>query len=156
MKLQFICTPFLRRIADNEHLTKKCWDKGFDTGLYYFEQMMWDDALPYLGQAYEAALLLFDNTRFDEKQSGELLTASALSLISTLANLGLFEHIEKIHSETRERLIKLQQRGDDAGFWRKKFDEQIKVHSLHPDRLDQFSGMQIVGRRIYPQGATIH
>ncbi len=156
MKLQFICTPFLHRIAENEHLTRTCWEKGFDTGLYYFEKMMWDEALPYLGQAYEAALLLFDNPRVDDNQSGEWLTASALSLISTLANLDLHEHIATIHAETTKRLQKLQQTGADGGFWRQKFDEQIAVHSLHPDSLDQFAGMQIVDRKIYPQGATLH
>ena len=156
MKLQFICGPFLQHLTQNDTLAQRCWENAFDTGLYYFEQMMWEDALPYLGQAYETSIVIYSKPENGTSKGGELLTATALAYLSTLANLGMSEFIAPIYRDTRQRLQELLQRNPDNGFWLTKFDEQIHEHKLHPELLSDFTGMLIVDRTIYPQSCALH
>ena len=156
MKMRFICEPYLQKIYQNKMLAIRCWQDGFDSGMYFFEQMMWRDALPHLGRAYAASEVILATGAMETEDACEIYTASSLALISSLANLKYTDECVEIYTNVISRLEIVTKQQPELSFWLEKFEEQAESHNLRPGLLDRFKGMLIMDRKIMPLHATVH
>lgn len=156
MKLRFLCAPHRQEMYRNHALAIYCWQDGFDNGLSLFELMRWREALPFLGQAFEAAEIILTTSAMEGDSACEIFTASSLALASTLANLGQMDECINICHLSQERLGQVSKSDPKLTFWLDKFNEQIIQHKLHPSLLNSFTGMEIHNRKIMPMVATVH
>lgn len=106
MKLRFLCGVHRVRLVEKPDKAINCWQDGFDTGQYFCEQSMWEEALPHVGCAFEAAGIML-TTRAVAVESGcAIFCASALLLIDVFARLGCAEECQAVYWMATERLTR--------------------------------------------------
>ncbi|MBT7375414.1 MAG: hypothetical protein HN817_05755, partial [Porticoccaceae bacterium] len=55
MKIQFLCPAHRQQMPKDVSKAIQFWQVGFDTGQFYRDHMLWTDAIPHLGCAFETA-----------------------------------------------------------------------------------------------------
>ncbi|MDG1311624.1 MAG: hypothetical protein P8P26_06160 [Porticoccaceae bacterium] len=89
MKLRFLCANHRSQLEGNVTKAIQFWQTGFDTGQFYRDHMLWPDALPHLGCAFETAEILLSKKMIEHEVACEWFSQSSLLLASTFAN---FQH----------------------------------------------------------------
>lgn len=96
MKMQFLCKNHRSQLEINESKAIHFWQVGFDTGHYFRDLMLWMDAIPHLGCAFETAEILLSRDMIEHNVACELFAKSALLLASTFSNLGHLNEAERV------------------------------------------------------------
>ena len=87
MKLRFICATHKQELRANTEKALKFCQIGFDTGQFYNDHLQWQEAIPHLGCAFEAAEILLSHSNVDNQVSCDWLAASAQLLAINFNNL---------------------------------------------------------------------
>lgn len=87
MKLRFICAAHKQELRANTEKALKFCQIGFDTGQFYNDHLQWQEAIPHLGCAFEAAEILLSHSNIDNEVSCDWLAASAQLLALNFNNL---------------------------------------------------------------------
>ncbi|WP_443629741.1 hypothetical protein ABXT60_08620 [Candidatus Njordibacter sp. Uisw_056] len=87
MKLRFICATHKQELRANTEKALKFCQIGFDTGQFYNDHLQWQEAIPHLGCAFEAAEILLSHSNIDNQVSCDWLAASAQLLAINFNNL---------------------------------------------------------------------
>ena len=96
MKIQFLCPAHRQQMPKDVSKAIQFWQVGFDTGQFYCDHMLWTDAIPHLGCAFEAAEILLSYNAIDTQVSCDWLAKSALLLAQSFNNLGYQNQAEDI------------------------------------------------------------
>ena len=96
MKLRFLCVNHRMELEGNVSKAIQFWQAGFDTGQYYRDHMLWSDALPHLGCAFEVAEILFRKRMIEPEVACDWFSRSALLLASTFANGHYWAQAEEV------------------------------------------------------------
>lgn len=96
MKLQFLCKNHRSQLESDGKKAIHFWQVGFDTGHYYRDHLLWTDAIPHLGCAFETAEILLSHNMVEHKIACELFSRSAMLLASSFNNLGHLNEAEEI------------------------------------------------------------
>ena len=96
MKMQFLCKNHRSQLEINESKAIHFWQVGFDTGHYFRDLMLWMDAIPHLGCAFETAEIILSRDMVEHRVACELFSKSALLLASTFSNLGHLNKAERV------------------------------------------------------------
>tara|TARA_R110000868_G_scaffold70029_11_gene206214 strand:- start:3325 stop:3774 length:450 start_codon:yes stop_codon:yes gene_type:complete len=103
MTSRFLCTTHRQWLQSNPVAANAHFADTQDTGQWYREQGLWQQALPYVGCAYESAEILLSLPSTDKTLSVINFTSSAILLADTWHKAG--DHIK-----SREILHSAQQR----------------------------------------------
>jgi len=104
MKLRFLCANHKIQLANKPRQAINCWQNGFDTGQFFFDQELWRDALPHIGCAFETSEIIMTSKAVDTKSACELFICSATLLADTFETLGYLEQSIEILWSTINRL----------------------------------------------------
>ena len=125
MKLQFLCVAHRDQLQANVGKAIQLWQIGFDTGQFYRDHLMWHDAIPHLGCAFETAEILLTNKHLEHELSCEWFTSSALLLASALTNINSHRQAEEIIWMTINRLEKELVDNSQSNIWINRYLEQV-------------------------------
>jgi hypothetical protein len=104
MKLRFICEVYRLELIRHPDKAIHCWQNGFDAGSSLYEQEMWDEALPYLGSAFETSEIILTTRAIQSTNARELFTASAALLIDVFGKTGAIPMTQKVYWLAVQRL----------------------------------------------------
>jgi len=104
MKLRFLCGAHRAELTKSSGRAITCWQDGFDTGQMFYEQQMWQEALPHLGCAFETSEIMITTKALEASNAYELFTSSASLLMAAFGKLGYVEQCQNIYSITVDRL----------------------------------------------------
>jgi len=104
MKLRFLCGAHREELTKSSGRAITCWQDGFDTGQMFYEQQMWQEALPHLGCAFETSEIMITTKALEASNAYELFTSSASLLMGAFGKLGYVEPCQNIYSITVDRL----------------------------------------------------
>ncbi len=104
MKLRFLCAGHRNQLSLNPGQAINCWQNSFDTGQLFYEQAMWEDALPHIGCAFETAEIILTTKAVDTPCACELFMSSAILLAKTYMQLGYREQILDVYEMAVYRL----------------------------------------------------
>lgn len=104
MKLRFLCASHKVALTNKPRQAINCWQNGFDTGQFYHDQALWQEALPHAGCAFETAEILITTNAVELKSACELFICSAQLLEKTFKALGYFEQSQEVIWTTINRL----------------------------------------------------
>jgi len=104
MKLRFLCGAHRAELTKSSGRAITCWQDGFDTGQMFYEQKMWQEALPHLGCAFETSEIMITTKALEASNAYELFTSSASLLMGAFGKLGYVEQCQNIYSITVDRL----------------------------------------------------
>ena len=96
MKLRFICATHKQELRANTEKALKFCQIGFDTGQFYNDHFQWQEAIPHLGCAFEAAETLLSHSNIDNEVSCDWLSASAKLLALNFNNLKHISQAEDV------------------------------------------------------------
>ncbi len=96
MKLRFICATHQQELKLNMDKTLHFCQSGFDTGQFYNDHLQWQEAIPHLGCAFEAAEILLSHSNIDNEVSCDWLAASAQLLAMNFNNLKYVSQAEDV------------------------------------------------------------
>lgn len=125
MKLQFLCAAHREQLQSNVGKAIQLWQVGFDTGQFYRDHLMWHDAIPHLGCAFETAEILLTNKHLEHELCCEWFTSSAMLLASTFININSHRQAEEIIWMTINRLEKELVDNSQSNIWINRYLEQI-------------------------------
>ncbi|MDG1080637.1 MAG: hypothetical protein P8P14_03220 [Porticoccaceae bacterium] len=106
MKLQFLCGNHRLELERNLSKAMQIWKVGTDTGQFYRDHMLWLEAIPHLGCAFETAEILLSNITIDHRNACERFSDTALLLSSTFKNAIRIADAEDVIWVTINRLEK--------------------------------------------------
>jgi len=104
MKLRFLCGAHRAELSKSSGRAITCWQDGFDTGQMFYEQQMWQEALPHLGCAFETSEIMITIRALEVTNAYELFTSSASLLMGVFGKLGHVEQYRNIYCITVDRL----------------------------------------------------
>lgn len=104
MKLQFLCANHRSQLENNVTKAIQFWQSGFDTGQFYLDHMLWHDAVPHLGCAFEIAEILLSNKMIEPEVACRWFSQSSILLASTFNNLRYSSEAEEINWMAINRL----------------------------------------------------
>ena len=114
MKLRYLCANHRGELESNVSKAIQFWQTGFETGQYYCDHMLWSDALPHLGCAFEVAEILFSKKMIEPEVACDWFSRSALLLASTFANGYYWAQAEEVTWMTINKLEQnLPQQGNN-------------------------------------------
>lgn len=125
MKLQFLCAAHREQLQGDVGKGIQLWQVGFDTGQFYRDHLMWHDAIPHLGCAFETAEILLTKKHLEHELSCEWFTSSAMLLASALININSHRQAEEIIWMTINRLEKELVDNYQSNIWINRYLEQI-------------------------------
>lgn len=96
MKLRFLCGQHRKLLNLHPDKAIHCWQNGFDMGQYFCDQQHWNEALPHLGCAFEAAEIVLTKRNIDTESACELFVASAAHLIIAYGKLGYRDQSQEV------------------------------------------------------------
>ena len=88
MKLQFLCGNHRLELERSPLKAIQFCKAGLDTGQFYRDHMLWLEAIPHLGCAFETAEILLSKSKstIDHEDACERFSDTALLLASTFTN----------------------------------------------------------------------
>ena len=119
MKLRFLCAPHRIEISNRPTMAINCWQNSFDTGQMLCDQQLLQEALPYLGCAFETAEIVLTTGACEAKQACQLFTQSAVLLAKTCAELGFTDDSMQIYQMAINRLEAEHCLATEHPSWRK-------------------------------------
>ena len=119
-KLRFLCGTHKVELANKPKQAIHCWQNGFDTGRFYYDQELWHEALPHLGCAFETAEIIITTQAVDLEPACEMLTSSARWLADTFIAMDYPNQSLSIIWNTIDRL-----------------ERELSPHTEHKAWLDQ-------------------
>jgi len=87
MKLQFLCGNHRLELERSLPKAMQFWKAGIDTGQFYCDHLLWLEAIPHLGCAFETAEILLSNSTIDHENACKRFSDTALLLASTFTNV---------------------------------------------------------------------
>ena len=81
-KLRFLCATHRAALVSDTAKAWYCCHDSLETGQYFLAQQQWQEALPYLGCAFETADIILTDSRVWNREATELFTTSAVSLMA--------------------------------------------------------------------------
>ena len=125
MNFKFLCPAHREQLQSKIGKAIRLWQVGFDTGQFYRDHLLWHDAIPYLGCAFETAEILLTNNHLEHELSCEWYTSSAMLLASTFVNINSHRQAEEIMWMAIKRLEKELVRNSQSNIWINRYLEQI-------------------------------
>ncbi len=104
MSLGFLCHAHRAELVCKPVRAIHCWQDGFDTGQFLYDQKKWQQALPHIGSAFETAEILITTNIVKPMCAHELFKASASLLIEVYARIGARAQCENIYRIATARL----------------------------------------------------
>lgn len=108
MKLEFLCPTHRMWLADDPARAIGWWSNSYENGKSLCEQALWQDALPYVGCAYETSEMLLSSKEVDRRNVIAFFTSSALLLAETLTQLGYRGQSREVYLASLNRLNREQ------------------------------------------------
>jgi hypothetical protein len=107
MKLKFLCARHRQQLEISTSKAVRCWQDGFDTAQFFYDQRLWSDAVCHAGCAFETAEILIANKTIDYDVACNWFYHSTVLLSALLKNLDydsqagevLFMAIDRFESE---------------------------------------------------------
>lgn len=104
MKLRFLCAGHRQWLSSSPGQAVECWSNGLETGKIYCDQHQWQEALPYVGCAYEASEIMLSTTYLDKYNSVYFFTSSAVLLMEVLSRLNCHDESRQVYQSATQRL----------------------------------------------------
>ncbi|MDA9919736.1 hypothetical protein N9399_00085 [Porticoccaceae bacterium] len=132
MKLQFLCANHRSQLENNVTKAIQFWQSEFDTGQFYLDPMLWHDAVPHLGCAFETAEILLSNKMIESEVACQWFSQSSILLASTFNNLRYSSEAEEINWMAINRLEKELAQNGYKNQWIKSY---LQEQYLNLDKL---------------------
>ena len=104
MAVTFLCDKHRAMLKNHPAKAINIWQDSFDRGSTLYEEKRWQQALSFLGSAYETACIIMMSKVLERSSAYELLTTSAVLLANTCVMLGYEGESKKIYSLAIHRL----------------------------------------------------
>ena len=104
MAIKFLCDEHRAMLTDHPVQAINIWQDSFDRGSVLYEEKRWQQALSFLGSAYETACIIMISKALDQNSACELLTTSAVLLANTCVMLGNEADSRKIYNLAIDQL----------------------------------------------------
>ena len=104
MRNQFLCPQHRQWLASHPHAATAAMTDAQETGYYYRDRGRYQDALPYLGCAYETAEIVLSTQVQDSKMALIGFTSSAILLADNYTHLGMQKEGKDICKWAQNRL----------------------------------------------------
>jgi len=113
MKLKFLCVGHRQQLQISTSKAVRCWQSGFDTAQFFYDQRLWSDGLCHAGCAFETAEILVTNKSIDYDVACSWFYHSAVLLSELLKQLDynsqaidiLFMAIDRFESELTDNTM---------------------------------------------------
>jgi hypothetical protein len=132
MKFQFLCAAHREQVQVNVGKAIQLWQVGYDTGQFYRDHLLWNDAIPHLGCAFETAEILLTHKYVEHELSCEWFTSSAMLLASCFTNTNSPMQANEIIWMTINRLEKELVDNSLSNIWINRYLQQLytQLYSL--------------------------
>jgi len=125
MKIQFLCPAHRQQMQTDVSKAIQFWQVGFDTGQFYRDHMLWTDAVPHLGCAFETAEILLTNQTVESEVSWDWFSTSASLLASTFTNINCQIQAQEVLWLAINRLEKDLQKNPIGQKWADRYLRQL-------------------------------
>lgn len=125
MKIQFLCPAHRQQMQKDVSKAIQFWQVGFDTGQFYRDHMLWTDAIPHLGCAFETAEILLTNQTVEPEVSWDWFSTSACLLASTFININCKAQAREVMWLAINRLEKDLQKNPVGHEWVDRYLRQL-------------------------------
>lgn len=148
--MSFICAQHRKKYADlpdNELIN--FWFYWMQQSEVHYRQKAWESALPYIGSAFDLAVILLER-RSQLHIDTNLLLASAVYLSNVFHQMAREEEADMVLLYSHSLLSKCSQRATEKDQW----TEQLMDERCHAGFLAQHLNVQLFSRN-YP-GYALH
>ncbi len=104
MKLTFLCTNHREWLTSQPDQAIHCCANSCETGWNLYQQQRLDEALPYIGCAFDAAEILLSARQSTDVNALEWFLKTLSGLTLTLKNLGQLEDAKNVYHMAINRL----------------------------------------------------
>jgi len=102
--IKFLCDKHRAMLNDHPVQAINVWQDSFDQGSALYDQREWQQAIAFLGSAYETACIIMTSEVLDRSSACELVSTSAVLLANTCVMLGHEADSRKIYSLAIDQL----------------------------------------------------
>jgi len=125
MKLKFLCTTHREWLNQQPHEAIKCCSTYSETGWQLYQQQRWEDALSYMGCAFETAAIVLVNKALAPEDAREWFVHTLSGLIQTLMKLKQTEICEYLYQKAIDELRQIP-----AESARDKINTTVQINQL--------------------------
>ncbi|GAB3025725.1 hypothetical protein [Bowmanella dokdonensis] len=130
MQRDFLCPPHRAWLSANPDFVMSHFNRWWSAAQCFRYQEQWEQALPFLGCAFETIELLLKQPRAQDRMWVVQLTATAILLADTFSKLHRNEEGWQVIHRTRDLLTELVQRHRDLWQTCQKCLKTLKEASL--------------------------
>jgi hypothetical protein len=146
MKIQLLCPAHRQQMQKDVSKAIQFWQVGFDTGQFYRDHMLWTDAIPHLGCAFETNETLLTNQMVESEVSWDWFITSTSLLASSFININCQIQAREVMWLAINRLEKDLQKNPMGHNWVDRYLRQLysELNNLiAPDCRDKGIGAQV-------------
>lgn len=104
MQLNFLCANHKMQFNDNSEFAIHSCVNTCEASWSLYQQRRWQEALPYIGSAFETAEILLTNQVVMEASAIDWFLHTLAGLTQTLKNLGRIEACQQVYQNAIDRL----------------------------------------------------
>ena len=106
MKLRFLCAAHGGELANSPERARTCFETSLDTGYLLTERGFFEEALPHLGCAFEAAEIIFSARGTERERAYSMFTTATVLLSRVYSALNQHEQGAHICQLAVRRLLR--------------------------------------------------